>query len=464
MSDIDPRIFRAYDIRGRYPDQLHADAARAIGRAFGTVLRTTTGKEHPAVILGRDARLSSPELHAAACEGLMSTGCEVLDIGQTPSPLTYFATCSLGTDGSMQITASHNPKDDNGVKLQLANAHSFAGEDLQRVRKMIEDQEFVSGEGSVKEIDVEGSYLACIHNLLPHCGKGLNVVIDAGNGVAGPCYSRALRAAGCKLIELYTEPDGAFPNHAADPSKHATLADLQKAVLETEAEIGLAFDGDGDRVGLVDEHGTIRTADELLLLLAQDHLSRNPGGVVVSTVSSSSVLQSEITRMGGRPVMCKVGHSHVEHAMQQHGSLLGGEQSGHMFPAEGYYAFDDALVAALRVLSILTTRGVSVSELLETFPKTYQAPERRPHCDDGAKADVVAAVTAYFAKDHAVETMDGARIDFGNGAWAGIRYSNTSPCLSICIEARSPQELRNIETLVMEHVATYPQVDLNHLH
>jgi phosphomannomutase/phosphoglucomutase len=287
----------------------------------------------------------------------------------------------------------------------------------------------------------------------------MRIVVDGGNGIAGPVNCTVLAAVGCDVHELFTEPDGTFPNHPADPSKHETLKDLQKEVKEKGARFGIAYDGDGDRLGIVDELGNVRTADEILLLLARDHLQRFPGAPVVFTVSNSSILESEIKQWGGKPVMCKVGHSHVEHAMRENGAALGGEQSGHFFCGENYFGFDDALVAALHILRIAGARDEPLSKLFADFPKVYPAPERRPFCPDDRKADIVKRASEHFAKTYPVNTLDGARIDFGSGAWAGIRFSNTSPCLSICIEARSEKKLKEIEAIVLEHLRTYPEIE-----
>jgi phosphomannomutase / phosphoglucomutase len=416
--------------------------------------------------VGRDARTHSPELEAAVITGLLSTGCEVLTIGQTPSPLNYFTICTGNYDGGVQVTASHNPKDDNGLKLQIREAEAHSGEDLQKLRQQIEAQDFVTGTGKITPLpNAIPNYITKLSAMFNGAGKNMKVVVDAGNGVAGPVYCQALRATGAEVVELFTEPDGTFPNHPADPSKHATLKDLQKTVVESKAHLGFAFDGDGDRLGLVDEQGAIHSSDDVLLLLAEDHLGRTKSGNVVFTVSNSESLNTEITRLGGKPHMCKVGHSFVEHAMREHQALLGGEQSGHFFCGENYYGFDDAIVAALRILSIAgrnTTQPFST--LFTHFPKVYQAHERRPHCSDDAKASVIQKLTADFATKYPVNTLDGARIDFGDGAWAGLRYSNTSPCLSICIEARSPAKLANVEAEVLAALKKYPEIEMDAAH
>jgi len=461
---IDPHIFRAYDIRGKAHTQLTEEACFLIGRAFGTVLQENYGKEHPhpTVAVGRDARTHGPALEKKMIEGLVSVGCAVRTIGQTPSPVNYFTICNAGLDAGVQITASHNPKEDNGIKLQIRHAEAFSGEDLQMLRRMIEadSEKRVTRSGSVEPFDALTAYIETLATSFLDVGEGRHVIVDGGNGVAGLVYSEVLRRVGCTVTELYTEPDGEFPNHAADPSKHSTLTELQALVQEKKADLGFAYDGDGDRVGLVDEQGHIVTADQTLLLLAKDHLSRHEGAPVIFTVSNSGLLETEVKKWGGKPVMCKVGHSFVEHAMRDNDSRLGGEQSGHFFCGEDYFGFDDALVASLRILSILRHRSAPLSTLIEEFPQVFQSLERRPHCPDDKKADVVAKTTAFFQKTHPVATLDGARIDFGDGAWAGIRYSNTSPCLSICIEARSPEKLAAVEAAVFSHLRTYPEVEL----
>jgi phosphomannomutase/phosphoglucomutase len=357
------------------------------------------------------------------------------------------------------VTASHNPAHDNGLKLSTGAAEAFSGDDLQRLRIRIDEGRLLHGNGHAEELDTTTGYKAFLSALFAGVGENMKVVVDGGNGVAGPLYCEIVRSVGAEVIELYTKPDGTFPNHPADPSKWDTLKDLQRTVTEHGAHIGLAFDGDGDRVGIVDETGTIRNADEILLLLAKDHLSRFPGAPIVFTVSNSGILKSEITAWGGKPVLCKVGHSFVEHAMREHGAMLGGEQSGHFFCGEEYFAFDDALVAALRLIKILHESGTNLSALFANFPAVYQAGERRPTVADEHKMRIVEEVTLHFIKEYDVETLDGARIDFGDGAWAGIRQSNTAPRLSICIEARSKERLQELEEIILGHLERYPEIE-----
>ncbi len=459
MQPIDPRIFRAYDIRGVALEQLTVDAAHHIARGYGSEVRDRIGGKNPRICVGRDARTHGPQLERAVIDGLMEAGCDVYTIGATPSPLGYFTICHGNFDAGVQVTASHNPAKDNGLKLSLTHAHSFANDDIQVLRKRIEEARFASGKGTVQPYDGTTPYVAKMQEMFGSALTGMKVVVDAGNGIAGPVYCDALRQAGAEVIELYTEPIGTFPNHPADPSKRSTLKELQETVVQEGAAIGFGFDGDGDRLGLVDEKGGIHSSDEIILLLAEDMLQRHPGTPVVFTVSNSSILETEIPRLGGKPVMCKVGHSNVEHAMQEHGALVGGEQSGHFFCFEDYHGFDDALVSAIRCAVIAKGMNMPASTIFERYPRVFLAQERRPACPDDRKFAIIEEVKRHFATKYPVVTMDGARVDFGEGAWAGLRASNTSPCLSLCIEARSPEKLKAIEDEILAHMKTYPEID-----
>jgi len=459
MTKINPHIFRTYDIRGKALTELTEEACLLIGRAFGSTVREMYKMDHPVLAVGRDMRTHSPRLKRALVDGLTSAGCRVLKIGETPSPVNYFTICHRHLDGGLQITASHNPKEDNGIKLQIRDAVAFAGEDIQKLRERIERKDFLKGKGSEENIDALTPYLEHLKEQFGTCGKGLTVTVDSGNGATGPSAVHAFQAAGAEVIKLYTTPDGTFPNHAADPSKHETLRELQVAVQHHKAHIGFGFDGDGDRIGMVDERGTIRTADEVLLFLAQDYLKRFPGKPIVFTVSMSSTLETEIRKWGGIPVMCAVGHSIVEHEMRRAGAPLGGEQSGHFFLEDRAHGYDDALVVAKQLLTILQKAGKPLSSLFADFPKVFHAPELRPHCPDGEKTRIIREIIAHFQKEFPVNTVDGARIDFGEGAWANIRQANTSPRISICMEARSEGKLREMEGMIVSHLKTYPEIE-----
>ncbi|OIO55833.1 hypothetical protein AUJ46_00165 [Candidatus Peregrinibacteria bacterium CG1_02_54_53] len=455
---IDPFIFRAYDIRGKVPGQMNERVYHSVGQAFGSTVRELYDLEHPTLVVGRDMRTHSASLQQALIDGLVATGCHIIDIGMTPSPVNYFTIVHQKLDGGLQVTASHNPKEDNGVKLQIRSAVAFAGDDIQTLLARIQSGSFLTGQGSVKTLDGITPYLDWIERQFHASAKGATVVIDTGNGTSGPVMMKALKRMGAKVVGLYLEPDGTFPNHPADPSKRATLKELQERVRSEHADIGFALDGDGDRLGVVDEQGMILSCDETLLFLAEDYLKRFPGKPVVFTTSMSSTLETEITKWGGKPIMCKVGHSFVEHEMQKHGAPLGGEQSGHFFLEDLAHGYDDALIVALQVLAILRKGAEPLSKRLARYPKMYVAQELRPACSDDRKFQVVDSIIEHFKKEYPVNTMDGARIDFGSGAWSNIRASNTSPKLSVCIEARSPEKLSAIEKLILDHLKTYPEI------
>ncbi len=451
-------IFRAYDIRGVVGKEVDAEGARDIGRAFGTYLCQKTGKTDPRAAVGRDNRTHGDKLQRAFIEGLASTGARVTNVGLCPSPLLYFTVTEGDFDGGCNVTASHNPAEYNGFKLVLAEGHAVFGGELQKLYAMIQGGEFAEGTGSVETGGFFERYKEVLGRLFAFPRK-LKVVVDTGNGVAGAFYPAAIRAMGHEVFELFSELDGRFPNHQPDPVVEKNLDDLKREVLRVGADVGLAFDGDGDRVGLVDEKGVMHSADQLLMLFSQDALLRHTGRAVVFTVSNSQTLFELVKKSGGRPVMCPVGHSHVEHAMQAEKAIVGGEQSGHFFLPEGYYGFDDALVAGLRLLSIISLSGAPAGSLFKAFPKTFSAPELRPYCPDERKFEIVEAVKVHFGGRYPVVTLDGGRIDFGRGGWAGVRASNTSPCLSVVIEAQSADHLEEISKEVLEHLKTYPGID-----
>jgi len=450
-------IFRAYDIRGTYPDELNAEVALLMGRAFATYLVEHIGIKNPKVVVGRDNRTHGEELQHAFIEGLNISGCTVTNTGLSPSPYLYYCDTIGEFDAGCNITASHNPKEYNGFKLMLKEAHAVFGDEIQRIYQILKKGEFVSGRGSIQETDLCPNYILTLSNLFKAKRK-LKIVVDTANGVTGTLYPKALAALGHEIIGLYTESDGTFPNHEPDPIVEKNLAELKKAVLNNKADLGIAFDGDGDRLSIVTEKGEMVNSDHTLMLLAKDALLRHPGRAVVFTVSNSQVLFELIEKWGGKPVMCKVGHSYVEHAMTEHKAIVGGEQSGHYFLPEGYFQYDDALVTAGRILKIASESGKPVSGLFEEFPKTFSEPEMRPECPDLNKFNVIDKVAAYFNGKFPCNTLDGVRIDFGNGGWAGIRASNTSPKISITMEAKTEAELDRIRKTVLGHLKNYAEI------
>ena len=455
---INQKIFRAYDIRGTYPDQLNIETTELIGKAFGTYLRQKLDLEAPKVVVGMDCRTHGPELHEAFINGLLSTGCNVTNVGLSPSPFLYFVNTEGKFDGGCNISASHNPKEYNGFKLVTKNAHAVFGDELQKIYQMIEKGEFAKGEGKKISADYYDFYSNKIGELFAN-SKPLKVAVDTGNGVGGNMYPKILRELGHEVVEIYTELDGTFPNHEPDPIVEENLEDLKKLVLSEKADLGISFDGDGDRCGIVTQKGEFINADKLLMLLSKDVLTRHPGRPIVFTVSNSQSLFDLVKEWGGEPIMCAVGHSYVEDEMTKNNAILGGEQSGHFFLTEDYYSFDDALVTACRLLKIVGDSDKPISELFEQFPITYDLPEVRPYCSDDEKFTLLEKVKLYFADKYPNTTLDGIRMDFGNGGWSGIRVSNTSPCISITMEAQTPEHLEEIRQIVLSHLKTYSEID-----
>lgn len=457
---LDPTMFRAYDIRGTYPDQLNAGVAEIIGKSFGTYLQRNLALSNPRVAVGRDGRTHGPELYQAFIQGLLSTGCQVAEVGLSPSPLLYFTVTHAGFDAGCNLTASHNPKEYNGFKLVTQNAHAVFGEELQKILEICQKGDFSQGLGQQSLANEQEAYWTLLKRLFEPKRK-LKVVVDTANGVPGAFYPQMIERLGHEVIGLYTELNGTFPNHEPDPVVPANLMDLIEKVKEKKADLGLAFDGDGDRVGVVTEKGDFINADLLLMLLAKDVLNRHSGRSIVFTVSNSQSLFDLVQQWGGKPVMCKVGHSFVEQAMTESNAILGGEQSGHFFLPEDYYPYDDALVAACRVLKILSDSQSPLSDHFLDFPQLYAEVEMRPYCADAVKFEVLTKIQHHFKDKYPNTLLDGIRMDFGQGGWCGIRVSNTSPCLSITMEAQTPEHLAQIKEIVMGHLKGYPEIVWN---
>jgi len=464
---VNPHIFRAYDIRGiaqateKFPNiDLTEETAKLIGKGAGTYLQKIT-QPHANLVVGRDNRLHSPKLQEAFIEGLLEVGCNVTNIGISPSPMLYYAVCEYGFDGGANITASHNPKEYNGIKIVSKDAHSVCGDDLQEVLKTIENEDFADGpKGEYKEQDISEDYIKDLADKVS-LKKPLKVVVDAGNGVAGAIAPDLLRALGCEVTELYCELDGNFPNHEANPEEYENMKDLIEKVREIGADIGLGFDGDGDRVGVVDETGHHYSADFLLMLLARDLLERQPGAKIVFDVKVTTALIEDIKKHGGEPVMCKTGHSFIESKMKEIGAPLAGEVSGHLFFAENYYGFDDAFLGAVKLLEILSKADVPFSRLFDDVPKTYATPEFKAHTPDDKKFEIVRELTDYFTKNYDCITLDGVRINFTDRAWGAVRCSNTSPNLTLRFEADTEEDLCEIQKKMVEQLRKYPEVSLD---
>jgi phosphomannomutase/phosphoglucomutase len=431
---IPRHVFREYDIRGTADRDLSDELVRKIGLGLGCLL----GKN---IAVARDCRLSSDRLHAALVSGLMEAGAHVLDAGVGPTPMLYFASRHLAADGGVMITGSHNPADENGFKI-VRGAGSFFGADIQALRERIEQDDLPRAPGGSRESrDVRDAYVAALTKDIARPDPKMKVVLDAGNGAGGPLGARALRMLGLEPETLYCEMDGRFPAHHPDPTVPKNLEALIARVRETNARVGLAYDGDADRLGAVDADGTIVWGDKLLVLFARDVLRVHPGAAILGEVKCSQTLYDDIARRGGRPIMWKTGHSLIKTKMKEEHALLAGEMSGHLFFADRWFGFDDAIYASLRLVELLSRDGRTIGEMLADLPRTFVTPELRIDCPDAIKFDVVARVTAHFrAQGRKVIDVDGARIKFDDGAWGLVRASNTGPVLVLRFEARTEAE------------------------
>ncbi|MGZ3420037.1 MAG: phosphomannomutase/phosphoglucomutase [Polyangiales bacterium] len=460
---VPPQIFREYDIRGHAEEHLSSDLFRALGRAFATLFPGTTRTK---VAVGRDCRLSSDRLHDALVEGLLSAGLDVVDIGVGPTPLLYFAVHHLGVTGGLMITGSHNPGPENGVKM-LRRTGSIYGVEIQTLRMAIESGTAKPSRvpGKYEATDVVPAYIEHTKKSLSFARTDLKVVLDAGNGAGGPLALQTLRALGIEVTELYCDMDGRFPHHHPDPTQPENLAELIATVKREGATVGLAFDGDADRLGAVDADGSIVWGDRLLTLFARDILREHKGAAILGEVKCSQTLYDDIAKHGGRPILWKTGHSLIKTKMKEEHALLAGEMSGHLFFADRNYGYDDAIYAGLRLLEILARENKSIGELLHDLPHTFVTPEIRVDCPDSAKFALVDAVKQHFkarvGQDvRQVIEVDGARIVFEHG-WGLVRASNTQPVLVVRFEADTEarrDEYRRIveEVIVASQRASRP--------
>ncbi len=460
---VNPNIFRAYDIRGiadplkDEPTDLTPETVYLIGQGTGTYLQKHYGKN---LVVGRDNRLTGETLQKAFIDGLKSTGCNVTDVGLCTSPMLYWAVCFYKFDGGINITASHNPKEYNGVKIVAKDAHSVCGPDLQTILNIIESGDFLTGEGTETKKEIFKDYVADTTSRVDVKRK-LKVVVDAGNATTGIFAPALLEAVGCEVIPLFCELDGTFPNHEANPEETKNMLDLMAKVKETGADLGIGFDGDGDRIGVVDELGEHYSADYLLVLLARDMLSRNPGAKVVFDVKVSQNVIDDIKKHGGEPVMSKTGHSFIEQKMKDIGALLGGEISGHMFFEENYYGFDDAFFAALKTLAILSQDTKTLSQHFADMPKTFITPEYKAYCPDDKKFQIVKEVSEHFVNLYDCITIDGVRINFDENSWGAVRCSNTSPNLTLRFESTKSEKIDEMKEIMAKVLSKYPEVDLS---
>ena len=406
---LNPHIFRAYDVRGRIGDDINADAFRQVGQAYATLVRRRGGRR---VAVGQDNRLSSDGLKAGFVEGVRAAGVDVVDIGVVTTPILYFAAAHWRLDGGANITGSHNPIEYNGVKMVHAGAAPLTEDEIQSIRTMVETDDYESGRGGLEVRSPREDYFTVVTSII-RLARPLRVVVDAGNGIAGTFAPALLRRLGCEVIELYCESDGRFPNHLPDPEDEANVVDLQAKVVEMGADLGVAYDGDADRVGIIDERGRRHEADLILVLLARDLLARHPGATIVFDVKSSQSLVEDIRAHGGVPLMWKTGHSHLKRKMREDGILLGGEVSGHVFFAEDYYGVDDGLLAACKIVEIIARAAGPASALFDSVPHLHATPELKAPCPDEEKFKVVAELAAELKQRYETIDIDGARVIYG---------------------------------------------------
>ena len=444
---IKPEIFRQYDIRGIVDKDLTQDTVELLGKGIGTYFRRNKRKE---VALGRDCRLSSPDFSEALSRGLLSTGCQIIDLGVIPTPLLYFTMYNKKMEAGVIITGSHNPPEYNGFKMMVGE-ETLYGEAIQDIFTIIKDNDFIEEESTSKKIyNIIPEYKDFVEKNI-RLEKKLKVVVDAGNGTAGVIACPILKKLGCEVIELYCEMDGNFPNHHPDPTLPEALEDLIKEVTKSKAHLGVAYDGDGDRIGIIDDEGHIIWGDLLMVLFARDILSSNPGAPIISEVKASKVLYDEIEKLGGRPIMWKTGHSLIKKKIKEEKALLAGEMSGHIFFADRYFGFDDAIYSSARLLELLSKSEKTLSQMLSDLPRTYYTPEIRVYASDEVKFKIVEEVKKELSQKYPIIDIDGVRAIFPQG-WGLVRASNTQEVLVLRFEGDTEEALKAIEKEVKQAV------------
>ena len=452
MAAISRTIFREYDIRGLVDQDLTEDAVRLVGRALGAEVREQGGRR---VVMGRDCRESGPRFARAMAAGLNAAGVDVTDLGVVPTPLTYFAAATLPVDGLVMITGSHNPPEYNGLKVGVGKS-TLHGDGIQALLRRITADRFTTGEGKVETHDIVTPYLAYVRGNLKLGPRKLKVVVDAGNGTGGVIAVPLFRSLGVEVVPLFEEMDGRFPNHHPDPTVEKNLAFLKAKVLETGADLGVAYDGDADRVGAVDEKGAVLWGDQLMILFSRAVLAENPGAAIVGEVKCSKTLYDDIAARGGRGIMWKAGHSLIKAKMKEEGALLAGEMSGHIFFAHRWFGFDDGIYSSGRLLELVSRTDRPVSTLLADVPRTFSTPEIRYDCPEEIKFELVRLAQEWFASRHEAVTIDGVRVIFSDG-WGLVRASNTQPLLVLRFEALTAGRLAEIQALVTSKVDEFKQ-------
>lgn len=439
---INPEVFREYDVRGIVDKDLTDDFVIQLGKAIGTFAVPRGVKT---MTLGMDCRLSSEQYKDAMLRGITSTGIHVIDVGLCATPMLYFSIRHLGTDGGVMVTGSHNPPEFNGFKI-CVGPDTIYGNDIQELRRIMESGTYIEGNGSYERRNISRPYEDYLYNNVT-IHKDLHIVIDGGNGVAGYFALPLFRRFGCTITDIFCEPDGRFPNHFPDPTIPENLTALRRLVQEKGADVGIGYDGDGDRIGVITDEGRILWGDELLILFSRFILEKNPGAAIIGEVKCSQKLYDDIAKHGGKPIMWKAGHSLIKSKMKQEKALLAGEMSGHLFFADRYFGYDDAIYASARLLEILSLSKKKISELLSDVPETFFTPEIRVPCPDRIKFHVVEDVKEHFQKKYDVIDIDGVRIPFEDG-WGLLRPSNTQPVLVLRFEATTEERLHTIRKMV----------------
>ena len=447
---MNPNIFRQYDIRGVADRDLTDEAIELIGKAFASYMVRVAKVDEKNLILGRDIRPSSDRIFKSLSKALLSSGISVTDIGIVTTPVCYFAINELKKSGGIMITGSHNPPEYNGLKMVLGKTSVF-GDEIQTLRELAQNKEFISGAAVQDHSEIIPAYQNYLKKSFTFKRK-LKVVIDSGNGTAGLVAPKVLRDFGHEVIDLFSEPDSTFPNHHPDPTVEENLEDIIREVRNQRADCGLAFDGDADRIGVIDDRGGIIWGDKLMILFSRAILKVKPGATFVADVKCSHLFFEDVHRHGGKAVMWKTGHSLIKQKLKEVKADLGGEMSGHMFFADRYFGFDDGIYAGIRVLEILDQTGKKISELLSDVPKTYATPEIRVDCPDEEKFKVVTNVAKFFKSRYPTSYIDGVRIDFGDG-WGLVRASNTQPVLVTRFEAITEKRLNEIRKLVEQKIS-----------
>lgn len=450
---MNPQIFREYDVRGRVDEDLTPEVVENLGRGYAVMMIKEKGVTAPKIALGRDCRLSSDRLRDNLVKGLTESGCHVIDIGVCPTPMLYFALFNLEVDGGLMITGSHNPPEFNGFKICVGK-ETIYGPLIQHLREIIEKGAFVKGSGEVELTPITEKYTSYLKENI-ELARPVKVILDAGNGTGGVIAAPVMKALGCDVTCLFCDMDGHFPNHHPDPTIPENMRFLIEKVTGTGAELGIGYDGDADRIGVVDDQGNIIWGDQLMILFSRAILAEHPGATIVSEVKCSMNLYEDIKKHGGKGIMWKAGHSLIKKKMREEKALLGGEMSGHIFFADRYFGYDDAIYASLRLLEMVSKDTRSVSEMLADVPKTYSTPELRVDCPDEKKFDVVNAVKDDFVRSgYNLVDVDGVRVIFEDG-WGLVRPSNTQPVIVLRFEATTEARLNEIRGLIEGKLKEY---------